>query len=116
MTDPNPNHEVLQPGAVAVATGAASGIGRVIVAMPIGRGARVVCVGRDRWGLDDLAAEFADNALPLGLDLDDGAAVRGFPESLPEDWRAIDILVDNAGRDAGGWHRFHEIDLATPRR
>jgi 3-hydroxy acid dehydrogenase/malonic semialdehyde reductase len=39
--------------------------------------------------------------LPVQLDVTDKAAVAGFLASLPEAWRAIDVLVNNAGLALG---------------
>ena len=46
----------------------------------------------------DIRAELGDGVavLPVKLDVSDPAAVRGFVPSLPEEWRNIDVLVNNA--------------------
>ncbi|KIH94785.1 hypothetical protein SPBR_03788 [Sporothrix brasiliensis 5110] len=96
-------------GKTVVVTGASSGIGRSCAfefartAAPAG-GLRLVLTARRidtlRQIADDLVKELgADKVkvLPVQLDVSDRKAVRGFVESLPEEWRDIDVLVNNAG-------------------
>ncbi len=62
-------------------------------------------------GWQELAAELGENLLPVELDVTDADAVAGFVDSLPEDWRRIDVLVNNAGL-ALGLSPAWEADLA----
>ena len=39
--------------------------------------------------------------LPFVLDVTDAAAVAALPGSLPEGWREVDVLVNNAGLALG---------------
>ena len=48
-----------------------------------------------------LAAELGDKVLPITLDVTDPAAVAALPGSLPEGWREVDVLVNNAGLALG---------------
>ncbi len=95
-------------GKTVVVTGASSGIGRSCAAefaraaAPAG-GLRLILTARRidtlRQIADDLVKELgADKVqvLPVQLDVSDRAAVRGFVGSLPEEWRNIDVLVNNA--------------------
>ncbi|HET6518814.1 MAG TPA: SDR family oxidoreductase [Geminicoccaceae bacterium] len=102
---------ILRPGAVALVTGAGSGIGAAIARMLAARGARVICTGRDRERLERATAEIGGRAFPLQLDVTDGPAVAALPERLPEELRAIDVLVNNAGHDVGGRRRFDQGDV-----
>jgi len=34
--------------------------------------------------------------LPVQLDMADADAIRGFVEKLPDEWRDVDVLVNNA--------------------
>jgi NAD(P)-dependent dehydrogenase (short-subunit alcohol dehydrogenase family) len=82
---------------IALVTGAGSGIGLAIARALVTRGARVVIVGRRVALLDALAAELADRALPLVLDVTDEAAVGRAFAVVQEHWGVVSILVNNAG-------------------
>ncbi len=101
---------ILQSGAVALITGASAGIGGATAQALAEKGARVVCAGRDKARLDELVTRLGEGAYALELDVTDPASAAGLVERLPEDLRAIDILVTCAGHDIGGRRRF---DLGT---
>ena len=107
MTEQN----ILRPGAVALVTGASSGIGRAVAEDLLAREIKVVCAGRRLALLQDLFGEHA-GALPFQLDVTDAVAVAGLTGALPEDFAAIDILVASAGHDVGGRRRFDEGGMA----
>ncbi|MCI0540150.1 MAG: SDR family oxidoreductase [Verrucomicrobiales bacterium] len=108
MTD----ESILKPGAVALVTGASSGIGRAIVQSLLCAGLRVVCVARNRMRLQEVTAMNPDQTLSMAIDVTDPSAVAGIVEALPEEWRTIDILVANAGSDVGGRRRFDEGNVS----
>ena len=97
---------ILRPGAVALIAGASAGIGAATAEALAQRGVRVVCASRDKARLDTLAARLGAGAYALELDITDPASAAGLIERLPEDLRAIDILVACAGHDIGGRQRF----------
>lgn len=97
--------ETLRRGAIALVTGASDGIGRAVAETLLARELKVICAARRRDRLEALYGNRA-GAHVLSLDVTDGPAVAGLVEALPEDWRAIDILVANAGSDVGGRRRF----------
>ena len=99
---------ILQPGAVALVTGASAGIGAATARALAARGARVVCASRNKARLDQLVAGLGAGAHAIELDVADPAATESLIERLPEGLRAIDILVANAGHDLGGRRRFDE--------
>jgi 3-hydroxy acid dehydrogenase/malonic semialdehyde reductase len=99
---------ILRPGAVALVTGASSGIGGALAAMLVERGVRAICAARDPERLSAAVARLGERAHALQLDVADPASTAGLLERLPEELRAIDILVNNAGHDAGGRKLFHE--------
>ncbi len=78
-------------------TGATAGIGAAAARRFVGEGWLVIGTGRRRERLDALAAELGDAFHGLGLDIRDLAAIPAAIESLPERFRAIDVLVNNAG-------------------
>ena len=89
---------------IALVTGASAGIGREICRVLAERGWDLVMVARRAERLEELAGELRASgrrALPLALDLQDRAALAALPERLPEDWRAVDLLVNNAGLSLG---------------
>ncbi|MDA1099033.1 MAG: SDR family NAD(P)-dependent oxidoreductase [Proteobacteria bacterium] len=99
---------ILHVGAVALVTGASAGIGRAVAVALSARGARVICAARRRDRLEALVGELPGPALALELDIADGEAVDGLVARLPEDWRRIDILINNAGHDLGGRQPYHQ--------
>lgn len=100
------------PGAVALVTGAGGGIGAAVAGALAGIGCRVICAGRTRDRLDAVVDNLGANALGLELDVTDAASVESLTFRLPESWRDIEILVNNAGHDRGGRRPFHEGSVA----
>ena len=90
----------------ALITGAAGGMGKAISSALIEQGYRVVLVDRDQVAVTALAQSHGDKAIGWVLDITDGAMVEQIPNGLPEGFREIDVLVNNAGHDIGGRTRF----------
>lgn len=82
-------------------TGATAGFGEAITRRAVRDGHRVIATGRRKDRLDALRAELGDAVLPFGLDVTNPATVAALPASLPEGWREIDVLVNNAGLALG---------------
>jgi 3-hydroxy acid dehydrogenase/malonic semialdehyde reductase len=82
-------------------TGATAGFGAAFARRFIAEGHRVIATGRRVERLADLAAELGENLLPAKLDVTDSDAVAGFLETIPESWRNIDVLINNAGLALG---------------
>ena len=82
-------------------TGASAGFGEAITRRLAADGHRVVAAARRKDRLQALAADFPDQVLPLELDVTDSRAVAALPASLPEAWRTVDVLVNNAGLAKG---------------
>ncbi len=85
----------------ALVTGATAGFGEAITRRLVQDGHRVIATGRRRDRLDALAAELGASVLPFVLDVTDATAVAALPGSLPEGWREVDVLVNNAGLALG---------------
>ena len=85
----------------ALVTGATSGFGAAIARRFVRDGYRVVAAGRRAERLAALGRELGDALFPLPLDVTDAAAVAALPGCLPEGWREIDVLVNNAGLALG---------------
>ncbi|WP_458095817.1 SDR family oxidoreductase [Roseomonas sp. WA12] len=87
---------------IVLVTGASSGFGLAIAHRFVADGARVIAAGRRADRLAALHGELgADNVLPLVLDVRDRAAVETAVAALPEEWAAVDVLVNNAGLARG---------------
>jgi 3-hydroxy acid dehydrogenase/malonic semialdehyde reductase len=92
-------------GKTIVVTGASSGIGRS-TAMEFARTSpknlRLILTARRIDTLKEIAAEIKKEVgegvkvLPFKLDVSKPEEVRGFVGNLPEEWREIDVLVNNA--------------------
>jgi len=82
-------------------TGATAGFGEAIARRFIHDGHRVIATGRRAERLDALRQELGTALLAFPLDVTDAAAAAALPGSLPEGWREIDVLVNNAGLALG---------------
>ena len=93
---------------VVLLTGAAGGMGRAIARAAIASGRRVVLVDRDAASLEAFAAELGEAACTIVLDITDQGRVDRLPELVPEAFRPVDVLINNAGHDIGGRTRFDQ--------
>ncbi len=83
-------------------TGATSGFGRATAQRFVDAGWRVIATGRRVDRLDALADALGrDRVHTAAFDIRDEAAMRAALDALPEDFRAIDVLVNNAGLALG---------------
>ena len=82
-------------------TGATAGFGVAIARRFVHDGHRVIAAGRRAERLYALRDELGDALHPLQLDVTDVNTVAALPGSLPEVWRGIDVLVNNAGLALG---------------
>jgi len=86
---------------IVLITGATSGIGWATAQTFNKAGARLILCGRRTEKLEALAKEIGGNSQLLTFDVRDKIAVFEAIESLPEDWKRIDVLVNNAGNAHG---------------
>jgi len=82
-------------------TGASSGIGRATTELLAGKGYRIVACGRREQRLAALKEEWGEKLHTLAFDVRDRDAVFSAVESLPPDFREVDILINNAGNAHG---------------
>jgi 3-hydroxy acid dehydrogenase / malonic semialdehyde reductase len=100
------NASRLGPGAVALVTGASSGIGLAVALALAREGCKVIMAARRADRLARLAREIGPLAIPVVLDVRDAKAVEDLLAQLPPELRKVDILINNAGHDIGGRRRF----------
>lgn len=96
-------------------TGASSGIGEACARTLAANGARVILNARRAEKLEGLAtrlrAEFGSEVRAAPFDIRRPAEIGGALARLPPRWRAIDVLVNNAGL-ARGWEKIYEGEPA----
>jgi NADP-dependent 3-hydroxy acid dehydrogenase YdfG/tetratricopeptide (TPR) repeat protein len=99
---------------IVMVTGGTSGIGRATAELFAQNGYRVVVTGRRADRLEAVQQHLSEsvgaNVHPLHFDVRDLNAVKNAIESLPEEWKNIDILINNAGL-ARGLAPIHEGDI-----
>lgn len=90
---------------IVFVTGASSGIGMSCARAFAGLGARILICARRADRLKKLAAELKkESGAPvhaLGLDVRNQPGVEKALAALPEEWREIEVLVNNAGLSRG---------------
>jgi NADP-dependent 3-hydroxy acid dehydrogenase YdfG len=93
-------------------TGATSGIGRATAELLAKEGHRLILCGRRKERLYDLENKLAaqTKVTTLPFDVRDKDAVFSGINSLPGDFKTIDVLINNAG-NAHGLGPIHEGDL-----
>lgn len=85
----------------ALITGATSGIGEACARKFAEGGYRLILTGRNGKKLEELKEELDTEVLTLNYDVRDRKATEAAVKSIPEDWAAIDVLINNAGLALG---------------
>lgn len=91
---------------IALITGATSGIGEATARL-LSKNHRLIICGRRTERLESLQKELDTETQILTFDVRDKDSVQSAINSLPTDWKAIDVLVNNAG-NAHGLDPIHE--------
>ena len=90
---------------IALITGATSGIGRATALRLAEDDFNLIITGRRLELLESLKKEievkYRRDVLILNFDISDRKAVEKAVHDLPERWRKIDVLINNAGLAAG---------------
>lgn len=110
---------------IALITGASAGIGKACAELFAKEGFNLILTARRIEKLDDLSAklkaEFGIEVKTLQMDVRIKADVEKGWESLPEEWKKIDVLINNAGLsqgldpifsgDTGDWDRMIDTNI-----
>ncbi|MCR9083306.1 MAG: SDR family NAD(P)-dependent oxidoreductase, partial [Cyclobacteriaceae bacterium] len=88
---------------IALITGATSGIGKACALILAKNGYDLIVTGRRTDRLEAFKQEVAKGieVLPLTFDVRDKEAVFDLLGNLPERWKGIDVLINNAGNAHG---------------
>jgi NADP-dependent 3-hydroxy acid dehydrogenase YdfG len=98
---------------IALITGASSGIGYATAIALAEKGYDLIITGRREGKLTDLEKVVAGKVKTFKMlfDVSDSTEVNAAFEKLPEEWKQIDVLVNNAG-NAHGFGAIHEGEIA----
>jgi 3-hydroxy acid dehydrogenase / malonic semialdehyde reductase len=92
-------------GKTVFISGASAGIGRDTAVCCAEAGARLILTARRKDRLEtlahDLKQEFGTESYTMELDVRDYNAVKASIYALPEEWKMIDMLINNAGLSRG---------------
>ncbi|MCF8309653.1 MAG: SDR family NAD(P)-dependent oxidoreductase [Bacteroidales bacterium] len=95
-------------------TGATAGIGAAIADRFAKEGCRVIVTGRRKERLDAMTErikhEYQVEAIALNFDIRERQEVEDAIDSLPQEWKNIDVLINNAGL-AAGLDPIHEAKI-----
>ena len=88
---------------IALITGASSGIGKACALILAKNGYNLIVTGRRKERLEELKKEVPEGieVLPLIFDVRDKEAVFRILGNLPDRWKNIDVLINNAGNAHG---------------
>lgn len=84
-------------------TGATSGIGKATAILLAKQKNRIILCGRNQTVLEDLKSELSKETevFTLSFDVRNSDEVSEAINSLPEEWKNIDVLINNAGNAHG---------------
>jgi 3-hydroxy acid dehydrogenase/malonic semialdehyde reductase len=88
---------------IAFITGATSGIGKATAELLGKNGFQLIVCGRRKDRLEALVQELSvvTKVMSLTFDVRDKDAVLAAVDSIPNDWKRIDVLINNAGNAHG---------------
>lgn len=110
---------------VVLVTGATSGIGAGVASRFINEGHKVIVTGRRNARLEEfkfnLPLDKQSNLFISSFDIADNVASKHFIETLPEEFKDIDVLINNAGLALGldpaylaeldDWDRMIDVNI-----
>lgn len=95
-------------------TGASAGIGRACAILFADAGARVIILARREEKLKELANELLNvhgaEVLSIECDIQQRHRLKQIFEAMPESWKNVDILINNAGL-AQGFDKIHQANI-----
>lgn len=91
-------------------TGATSGIGKATAEYFAAKNARLILCGRRKERLETLQTQLNTPSYTLNFDVRNRKAVFTAIDSLPSEWKNIDVLINNAG-NAHGLDPVHTAKL-----
>jgi NADP-dependent 3-hydroxy acid dehydrogenase YdfG len=88
---------------VVMITGATSGIGKATAILLAEHGYNIIIAGRRAHILSEMEKTLRSKTkvLALGLDITDNKQIMHVVNTLPNEWKKIDILINNAGLASG---------------
>ena len=89
---------------IVLITGATSGIGLACAEKFAANGDKLILTGRNEHRLAEIRKNLTEKGcevLTLAFDVRDREKAKKFMSGLPDDWREIDVLVNNAGLALG---------------
>jgi len=86
---------------IVLITGASSGFGEAMARKFVNNGHRVIAAARRSDRLEKLREELGDRLLPVTMDVTDPSSIADALARLPDTWKPIDVLVNNAGLALG---------------
>jgi NADP-dependent 3-hydroxy acid dehydrogenase YdfG len=95
---------------ICLITGASSGIGRACATIFASKGYKLILIARREERLNEIKKELDTPCICIKADVRVHAEVQQAIGHLPEDWKKIDVLVNNAGL-AAGLDKFDEGNL-----
>lgn len=105
---------------VCVVTGGGSGIGRATCLLFAREGARVIVADRAAEAAEEVAAQAGDGAIAIAVDVAKRESVRAMIQKAVENFKRIDVLVNNAGysfkgnvvdSDEDEWDKLMAVNL-----
>lgn len=82
-------------------TGASSGFGHATAELLAKEGHKLILLARRKERLDELKRTLPTEAYTAAVDITDKVAVQAFFDALPDEFRDIDVLINNAGLAVG---------------
>ncbi len=95
---------------IVLITGASAGFGAEMARRFVRNGNKVIAAARRKERLDSLRQELGDALLAVTLDVTDKGSIFEALQALPQEWKPIDVLINNAGL-ALGTEPAHQASL-----
>lgn len=94
----------------AFITGASSGFGKATAIKLLENGYKVIALARRKQRLDELVQKYKDKVYIICVDIQDKNALFDAIDKIPDDFKDISVLVNNAGL-ALGLDEFDKTDI-----